>query len=97
MNSVISKTHPYFLVHDITMTNKRRRHEIHDGESALRSKRSRLNDTDGSDDLPSSSQSRIDPTYGQRGAFPGLDDFPNDHALFYGPASDGLEYLRMVR
>ena len=45
-------------------------------------------------------QPRLDPTYGQRGAFPGLDD---DHrgaaedTLFYGPASDGLEYLRMVR
>ena len=47
---------------------------------------------------------RLDPTYGQRGAFPGLDD-ENSWAggeeggeeLFYGPASDGLEYLRMVR
>ena len=79
------------------MTNKRRNREIQDGESPLRSKRSRITNTDGSDDLPTSSQPRIDPTYGQRGAFPGLDDFPNDDGLFYGPASDGLEYLRMVR
>ena len=43
------------------------------------------------------SQPRVDPTYGQRGAFPGLDDSSLDDALFYGPASDGLQYLRMVR
>lgn len=45
-------------------------------------------------------QPRLDPTYGQRGAFPGLDDGNRGAAedtLFYGPASDGLEYLRMVR
>ena len=40
-------------------------------------------------------QPRSDPTYGQKGAFPGLDD-GNDE-LFYGPPSDGIEYLRMVR
>lgn len=40
---------------------------------------------------------RIDPTYGQRGAFPGLDEPESEEALFYGPAADGLEYLRMVR
>ncbi len=55
-------------------------------------------------------QPRLDPTYGQRGAFPGLDDDDDDdddddsrgnegngNGLFYGPASDGFEYLRMVR
>ena len=45
----------------------------------------------------SKAQPKIDPTYGQRGAFPGLDDGPRDNELFYGPANDGLEYLRMVR
>lgn len=79
------------------MTNKRKHLENHDGESVFYNKRSRLNNSNGSDDLPSSSESRIDPTYGQRGAFPGLDDSNNDEELFYGPASDGLEYLRMVR
>ncbi|KAL8785701.1 MAG: hypothetical protein Q9195_008524 [Heterodermia aff. obscurata] len=50
------------------------------------------------DEAPSKvPQPRVDPTYGQRGAFPGLDDSPSDDDLFYGPASDGLEYLRMVR
>lgn len=46
-------------------------------------------------------QLRLDLTYGQRGAFPGLDDDAEEEGgegrLFYGPASDGLEYLRMVR
>ena len=51
------------------------------------------------DDSKSSStnQARVDPIYGQRSAFPGLDEVDNDDGLFYGPASDGLEYLRMVR
>ena len=53
-------------------------------------------DSDDSFDHPfSSEQPRSDPTYGQKGAFPGLDD--NEHELFYGPPSNGLEYLRMVR
>ena len=53
-------------------------------------------DSDDSFDHPfSNEQPRSDPTYGQKGAFPGLDD--NEHELFYGPPSDGLEYLRMVR
>jgi hypothetical protein len=35
----------------------------------------------------------IDQSTGQRGAFPGLSS--NDD--FYGPANDGIDYLRMVR
>ncbi|KAM5431468.1 hypothetical protein MferCBS31731_007841 [Microsporum ferrugineum] len=42
-------------------------------------------------------QPRSDPVFGQRHAFPGLDDGPQDGELFYGPADDGIEYLRMVR
>lgn len=38
-----------------------------------------------------------DPTYGQSYAFPGLEDGDEDDEIFYGPAEDGLEYLRMVR
>jgi hypothetical protein len=39
-----------------------------------------------------------DPIYGQKHAFPGLDDpLDDDGELFYGPADDGIEYLRMVR
>jgi regulator of vacuolar morphogenesis len=40
-------------------------------------------------------QPRQNLIYGQRGAFPGLNDGGDE--LFYGPADDGLEYLRMVR
>ncbi|KAL9095938.1 MAG: hypothetical protein Q9165_001936 [Trypethelium subeluteriae] len=43
-----------------------------------------------------SSANRADTTTGQKQFFPGLDD-GDDEGLFYGPASDGLEYLRMVR
>ncbi|KAL9114898.1 MAG: hypothetical protein Q9227_001141 [Pyrenula ochraceoflavens] len=41
-------------------------------------------------------QSKLDPVYGQRSAFPGLDDEGDD--LDYGDEpSDGIQYLRMVR
>ncbi|KAL4781504.1 hypothetical protein BJX76DRAFT_335377 [Aspergillus varians] len=39
---------------------------------------------------------RNHPVFGQKSAFPGLDTTDGDE-LFYGPAEDGLEYLRMVR
>ena len=42
-------------------------------------------------------KSRLDPVTGQRGAFPGLEDEGADNDLFYGPAEDGMAYLRMVR
>ncbi|KAJ0416766.1 hypothetical protein BJY00DRAFT_303852 [Aspergillus carlsbadensis] len=41
-------------------------------------------------------QPRNHPVFGQRSAFPGLESTDGDE-LFYGPADDGLEYLRMVR
>ena len=73
------------------MNNKRKFVQGENDHSPIYNKRSRPND------LCSSDEPRIDPTYGQRGAFPGLDDPHTDGELFYGPASDGLEYLRMVR
>ena len=39
---------------------------------------------------------RSHPMYGQKNAFPGLED-DGGNELFYGPADDGLQYLRMVR
>lgn len=42
-------------------------------------------------------QPRLNPVYGQKGAFPGLGDYGDGDELFYGPPSSGLEYLRMVR
>lgn len=38
---------------------------------------------------------KTDLTYGQTSAFPGLDSYADEP--FYGPANDGLDYLRMVR
>ncbi|KAL8708088.1 MAG: hypothetical protein Q9220_006941 [cf. Caloplaca sp. 1 TL-2023] len=60
-------------------------------------KRPRYSNADAGADSKSASTAPIDPTYGQRSAFPGLDLTGNDDGLFYGPASDGFEYLRMVR
>ncbi|PGH15084.1 hypothetical protein AJ79_02610 [Helicocarpus griseus UAMH5409] len=42
-------------------------------------------------------QPKNDPIYGQKHAFPGLDEPIDENELFYGPAEDGIEYLRMVR
>ncbi|KAL2037857.1 hypothetical protein N7G274_009331 [Stereocaulon virgatum] len=72
----------------------KRKHTESQSDGSLYNKRSRLNQADDNDDTPTS-QAKIDPTYGQRGAFPGLDD--SEDGLFYGPASDGIQYLRMVR
>ena len=70
--------------------------EPDDFPSPKRRKSSLEEDSEDNFDHPfSSEQPRLDQTYGQKGAFPGLDE--NDDELFYGPPSDGLEYLRMVR
>lgn len=50
-----------------------------------------LPDPQRSDEKP-----RVSTLFGQTGAFPGLGD-EDDGELFYGPADDGLAYLRMVR
>ena len=79
------------------MTNKRKKTESIT-EDAVHNKRPRSSQLDaGEDQSLSASHSRVDPTYGQRGAFPGLADVDGHDELFYGPANDGLEYLRMVR
>jgi hypothetical protein len=81
------------------MSLKRRNTSSPEADDSPVSKRQRPSlgdDSDESYDHPfSSEQPRSDPIYGQKGAFPGLDD--NDDELFYGPPADGLEYLRMVR
>jgi regulator of vacuolar morphogenesis len=46
---------------------------------------------------PAYERPRNNPLYGQKSAFPGLDDPNAADELFYGPAEDGIEYLRMVR
>lgn len=80
------------------MTQKRKNAAL-SSDNLLESKRLRSVNSFDSDDEPDKSanpQSRVDPTYGQRSAFPGL-DFADENPLFYGPASDGFEYLQMVR
>ena len=46
--------------------------------------------------ITSHAEPRTDPLYGQKSAFPGLDD--DSETLNYGEEPlDGIEYLRMVR
>lgn len=78
------------------MTQKRKQAALTTEGSIYNAKRPRSSSMEGGEELSGALQPRIDPTYGQRGAFPGLDD-KNETTLFYGPANDGLEYLRMVR
>lgn len=51
---------------------------------------------DHSPSMTTNERPRNNPLYGQKSAFPGLDVEVEDE-LFYGPAEDGMEYLRMVR
>ncbi|KAG6995741.1 hypothetical protein G7Y79_00042g078460 [Physcia stellaris] len=81
-----------------TMMSMKRKSGSVDVIKPMNAKRYRTSESEiDSDALSKASQPRMDPTYGQRGAFPGLNDSNPDDPLFYGPASDGLEYLRMVR
>ncbi|KAL8767498.1 MAG: hypothetical protein Q9209_006005 [Squamulea sp. 1 TL-2023] len=57
----------------------------------------RLLDEDAENNTNPSIKAQVDSTYGQRSAFPGIDPLEGEDNLFYGPAEDGLEYLRMVR
>ncbi|KAL8949858.1 MAG: hypothetical protein Q9222_004075 [Ikaeria aurantiellina] len=75
------------------MSQKRKGHPSPPGNA----KRPRYNNADVDAESNPASKAPVDPTYGQRSAFPGLDDNESDDGLFYGPASDGFEYLRMVR
>ncbi|KAL8853090.1 MAG: hypothetical protein Q9221_002121 [Calogaya cf. arnoldii] len=77
------------------MAQKRKSHPS--ASHGVQSKRHRFNNTEVEDDANAAIKAQIDPTYGQRSAFPGLDGPPSGDDLFYGPAEDGLEYLRMVR
>ncbi|KAI4257772.1 MAG: hypothetical protein L6R42_005465 [Xanthoria sp. 1 TBL-2021] len=76
------------------MAQKRKTHPS--AANGARSKRHRFNHVE-EDEANPASKAQVDPTYGQRSAFPGLDGQPSGDDLFYGPAEDGLEYLRMVR
>ena len=51
-------------------------------------------DPDSDTESMTDEEPRLNTLTGQKGAFPGLGD---EDEIFYGPASDGIEYLRMVR
>ena len=79
------------------MSRKRKSSAEQDAEYSP-TKRSHISESESDDELESRApRPRLDPTYGQRGAFPGLGEPESDDAVFYGPAADGFEYLRMVR
>ena len=78
------------------MTKKRKDHASFSEDSVSQKRSCQLNSND-RPIIPPSNQPRIDPTYGQRSAFPDFGTGHGDEKLFYGPASDGLEYLQMVR
>lgn len=42
-------------------------------------------------------QPKVDSRYGQKSAFPGLDDDDEASLPYGGDPADGIEYLRMVR
>jgi hypothetical protein len=65
-------------------------------ENELPLKRPRLAQDDDEASEQIGDKAKTDPWTGQRVAFPGLDDHGEDE-IFYGPPSDGMEYLRMVR
>jgi hypothetical protein len=82
----------YPLDHLITIvmaTSKRKHHE--DGPSQSNKSRARV---------PGEAYARVDPTYGQRSAIPGLDDetsVDDEGTLNYDEDMDAIAYLRSVR
>lgn len=79
------------------MTNLSAKRPASPASESTKDKKARLFEPHRDEDKPQTA-AKVDPTYGQRGAFPGLDDDGEEgEDLFYGPADDGLAYLRMVR
>lgn len=77
----------------------KRKDLVSPSDDPLNRKRCRLSEVEDDDDIPRMKpaiQPKVNHTYGQRSAFPDLDGSDND-VIFYGPASDGIEYLQMVR
>lgn len=78
------------------MSNKRKLPTSSNSPSAKRPCPSHADDdVDMNNASTSYERPRNHPVYGQKSAFPGLDEAEDE--LFYGPAEDGMEYLRMVR
>jgi hypothetical protein len=82
------------------MARKRRNSSSSESEDLPSPKRPRPFSIDESDldfEPTNTEEAKVNATYGQKQAFPGLEDGEDGDELFYGPASNGLEYLRMVR
>ncbi|KEF52763.1 uncharacterized protein A1O9_11180 [Exophiala aquamarina CBS 119918] len=81
------------------MSRKRRNTSSPEADSPPASKRHNRDyeapEWDSADEEESKEKPQLDEYTGQAGAFPGLGKDSDD--LFYGPASDGIDYLRMVR
>ena len=82
------------------MSRKRRNTSSPESDYSPPPKRSRsitsyAEDEDYIDSEEVKEQPRLDPESGLHNAFPGLGT--NGDELFYGPAADGIDYLRMVR
>jgi hypothetical protein len=79
--------------------NKQSQSQAQQNGGQHQAKRARPNSyNDGGDDSQGNkfdaSRGYVDPSTGQRGAFPGLENCDED---FFGPPQHGLDYLRMVR
>lgn len=81
------------------MSRKRRNTSSPEPDSPRSPKRLNIGesgeDWDTSDDEDSKEAPHVNDYTGQTGAFPGIGNDTDE--LFYGPAADGIEYLRMVR
>jgi regulator of vacuolar morphogenesis len=77
----------------LTMPNKRK--ATMPNPSSKRPRISYDEDVDDESSTASYERPRQHPLYGQKSAFPGLDDGGDE--LRYDDPEDGLEYLRMVR
>ena len=80
------------------MSRKRRNTSSPEPDDELPSKRHDARGVEldyDSDETETREAPRFDDLTGQTGAFPGLGGDSDE--LFYGPASDGIDYLRMVR
>lgn len=74
-------------------SSKRPRRELQERAERFSSYSGQYDDPD---EIESTEHPQVHAFTGQTGAFPGLAN-DNDEELFYGPAADGIDYLRMVR
>lgn len=79
----------------LTMSRKRRNTSSPEFDEAPSPNCRSHEQDDDSEEEESNEAPYFDEYSGQTGAFPGLGS--DRDALFYGPALDGLDYLRMVR